>query len=133
LRDGRDIALVGVGSRVLPALAAAGRLEKMGVSAAVVNARFVKPVDRDLLVSLAGCMPRIITIEENILEGGFGSAVLECLNEAEANHAKIKRLGLPARFIEQGRPEVIKAKYGIDEEGIFLAALSFMREPTFSS
>jgi 1-deoxy-D-xylulose-5-phosphate synthase len=133
LKDGSDVALVALGSCVLPALKAAGRLEEAGISAAVVNARFVKPLDKDLIISLAGRMHRIITIEENALQGGFGSSVLECLNETDTNSVKVKRLGLPDRFVEQGDPGTLRAKYGVDEQGIFLAALSFMREPTFSN
>ncbi len=133
LRKGDDIALVAVGNPVVSALKAAERLEKAGVSASVINARFIKPLDRELLITLSAHIPRILTIEENTIQGGFGSSVLECLNEAQTNGSKIKRLGLPDRFIEQGGPDRLRAKYGIDEEGIFLAALSFMRETTFTN
>jgi 1-deoxy-D-xylulose-5-phosphate synthase len=112
---------------------AAVKLEKAGVHAAVVNARFVNPVDRDLILSIASRVPRIVTIEENVLKGGFGSSVIECLNDAEVGQVHVKRLGIPDRFIEQGTPERLRARYGIDEDGIFLAALSFLREHSFSS
>ncbi len=131
LKEGADIALVAVGTCVAPALKAAERLEEMGVSALVVNARFIKPLDRETLLSVAGRVPKIVTIEENALQGGFGSAVVECLNDAELS-VKVKRLGVPDRFVEQGGVDRLKAKYGIDEEGIFLSALSFIREHTFS-
>jgi len=133
LREGGDIALIAVGGCVLPALRASERLEKVGVHASVINARFIKPLDRELILAVSAHVPKIITIEENTLQGGFGSSLLECLNDAETNAVKIKRLGIPDRFMEQGGPERLRAKYGIDEEGIFLAALSFMREPTFSN
>jgi 1-deoxy-D-xylulose-5-phosphate synthase len=132
LRDGADVALIAVGSSVLPALSAAGRLEELGVNALVVNARFIKPLDRALLLSVAARIPRIITIEENVLEGGFGSAVLECINEAGLTNVWIRRLGIPDIFVEQGNPQELKSRYGIDEEGIFCAAISMMREHTFS-
>jgi 1-deoxy-D-xylulose-5-phosphate synthase len=112
-------------------LKAAERLESSGVSAMVVNARFIKPLDKELLLSLAGRIAKIVTIEENALQGGFGSAVIECLQDAEMN-VKVKRLGIPDMFIEQGGIDRLKTKYGIDEEGIFLSALSFVREHTFS-
>jgi 1-deoxy-D-xylulose-5-phosphate synthase len=132
LRDGTDVALIAAGGSVLPALSAAGRLEKLGVKAVVVNARFIKPLDRELLLSVAARIPRIITIEENVLEGGFGSAVLECISDAGLTNVWVRRLGIPDVFVEQGKPQGLRAKYGIDEEGIFCAAISMMREHTFS-
>ncbi len=132
LRDGTDVALVAVGTCVLAAMKAAEKLESAGVSALVVNARFIKPLDKELLVSVAERVSKIVTIEENVLDGGFGSAVIECLHDAELN-VKVKRLGIPDTFVEQGGVERLKAKYGIDEEGIFLSALSFVREHTFSN
>jgi 1-deoxy-D-xylulose-5-phosphate synthase len=133
LKEGTDIALIGVGSCVIPALKASERLKKVGISALVINARFIKPLDVELLRAVAGRVPKIVTIEENALQGGFGSAVMECLHEAEIGHVRIKRLGIPDRFIEQGSPGRLRAKYGIDEEGIFHAVLSFMREHTFTN
>ena len=131
LREGLDIVLIAVGSCVLPALRASERLEEAGIHASVINARFIKPLDRELLFSVSARIPKIITIEENSLQGGFGSAILECLNGMETNGVMIRRLGVPDRFMEQGSPERLREKYGIDEEGIFHAALSFMREPAF--
>ena len=131
LKEGSDLALLAIGSCVLPAMRAAERLEKAGVHASVINARFVKPLDEEMVRSVAAHVPRIITIEENVLQGGFGSAVIEYLSDAEINNVKVKRLGIGDKFIEQGKPDSMRAKYGIDEEGIFLAALSFMREHTY--
>jgi 1-deoxy-D-xylulose-5-phosphate synthase len=133
LREGGDIALIALGSCVVPTLTAAERLEQAGIHAMVVNARFVKPLDEEMVRSIAARVPRIVTIEENVLQGGFGSAVIEFLSDAELNHVRVKRLGIGDKFIEQGKPESLKARYGIDAEGIFLAALSFMREHTFSA
>ncbi|MFI5296284.1 MAG: 1-deoxy-D-xylulose-5-phosphate synthase [Thermodesulfovibrionales bacterium] len=132
LKEGPDLAFLAIGSCVLPALRAAERLEKAGVHASVINARFVKPLDEEMVRSVAAHVPRIITIEENVLQGGFGSAVIEYLSDAEINNVKVKRLGIGDKFIEQGTPDSMRAKYGLDEEGIFLAALSFMREHTFT-
>jgi 1-deoxy-D-xylulose-5-phosphate synthase len=133
LKDGPDIAFIAFGSPVVSALRASQRLEKIGIHASVINARFVKPFDRELLLSLAARIPRIITVEENVLQGGFGSAIMEILNESEIYHTKVRRLGITDVFVEQGNPDTLRSKYGIDEEGIYLAALSFMREPLFSS
>ena len=132
LREGADVALLATGSTVLPALDAAARLEKLGLSSLVINARFIKPLDRELILSVASRIPRIITAEENVLEGGFGSAVIECISDAGLTNVWVRRLGIPDVFVEQGTPARLRSKYGLDEEGIFLAALSMIREHTFS-
>ena len=94
----------------------------------LVNARFIKPIDRDLLISVASKVKRIITIEENVLAGGFGSAVLELLDNAEVSNVKVRRLGIPDEFIEQGNQAELRKKYGLDEKGIYQAALSLLKE-----
>lgn len=132
LKGGEDVAIVAIGSTVYPALAAAERLEKEGIRAMVVNARFVKPLDRNLLLSVASRIKRIITVEENVLNGGFGSAVLELLSELEARNITVKRLGIPDEFAEHGQQSELRRKYGLDEEGIYSAAFSIIKEPTFS-
>ena len=132
LKDGKDVALIALGSTVYPALSAAHRLEKEGVSAMVVNARFVKPIDRALITSVAAIVPKIITVEENVLQGGFGSAVLEFLNELDIPSVRVKRIGIPDIFIEQGTQAELRKRYGLDEEGIASVVLSLHKEPTFS-
>ena len=77
-------------------------------------------------------VPKIITVEENVLQGGFGSAVLEFLNTVDIPHVRIKRLGIPDIFVEQGSQEELRKIYGIDEEGISMAAHSILREPTYN-
>ena len=96
----------------------------------MVNARFIKPLDENMLISISSQIPKLMTIEENVLQGGFGSAVLEFLNNSETTNSRIKMLGIPDRFIEQGNPERLREKYGLDENGIFNAALSFVKEPS---
>jgi len=132
LREGPDLVLLALGCCVLPALRAAERLAQVGVHASVINARFVKPLDSEMILSVASRIPMVITIEENMLQGGFGSSVVELLSDSEMNHVKVKRLGIDDTFIEQGKPDSMRAKYGLDENGIFRAALSFVREHTFS-
>jgi 1-deoxy-D-xylulose-5-phosphate synthase len=124
--------IMAIGNPVIAALKAAERLEQAGIQAAVINARFIKPLDRDILLSMASRVPRIITVEENALQGGFGSAVMECLNEAKISHVAVKRIGIPDFFIEQGSMNSLRAACGIDEEGIYQAALAFMKEPLCS-
>jgi 1-deoxy-D-xylulose-5-phosphate synthase len=132
LKTGNDIAFIAIGNCVYPALFAAERLEKEGITAMVINARFIKPLDRNLLLSTVSRIKRLITIEENVLAGGFGSAVLEFLDEADIQNIKVRRVGLPDGFIEQGSQKELRRKYGLDEEGIYQAALSFLREPTYN-
>ncbi len=132
LRDGADIALFAVGNCVIPALKAAERLERDGIHATVINARFINPLDRELIFSIASRIPKIVTIEENVLQGGFGSSVLECLNDSGIT-ASVRRLGIRDSFVEQGHPDRLRAKYGLDEEGIYQASLSFLREPALSN
>jgi len=131
LKQGKDIALIAVGNTVYPSLNVAERIEKEGFSVMVINARFVKPLDRNLISSVASVVPRIVTIEDNILQGGFGSAILEFLNKTEFSHIKIKRLGMPDKFIEQGSQEELRRIYGLDEEGIYTAVLSLLHEPIY--
>ncbi|MBI5674682.1 MAG: 1-deoxy-D-xylulose-5-phosphate synthase [Nitrospirae bacterium] len=124
MREGKDILIIAIGSAVLPAVAAADMIEKMGVSACVVNARFVKPLDIDLISQLARETKIILTVEENTVSGGFGSAVMEELNKAGVDGLKIKMLGIPDRFIEQGTQSILRKKLGLDAEGIAKEALA---------
>ena len=128
LKEGEEIAIVAIGDTVYPALSAAERLEKTGISAMVVNARFIKPLDRNLLLSVVSRVKKIVTVEENTLAGGFGSAFLEFLNEAGVQSVRIKILGIPDEFIEQGQQNELREKYRLDEEGIYQTALSVLRE-----
>ncbi|MDP3111334.1 MAG: 1-deoxy-D-xylulose-5-phosphate synthase [Thermodesulfovibrionales bacterium] len=126
LKEGEDIALIAIGNTVYPALNAAALLEKDGIKAAVINARFVKPMDKGLIFSIASRIKRVVTIEENLLAGGFGSAVLEYLNSVDIHDVKIKTLGIPDEFVEQGSQAILRKKYGIDEEGIYQACKAFL-------
>lgn len=131
LKDGEDIAILAIGNTVSLSLSAAERLENEGVSAMVVNARFVKPLDRNLLSSVTSKLKKILTVEENALEGGFGSAVVELLNDMEIHDVRVRRLGIPDEFIEIGQQSELRKKYSLDEEGIYLTVLSFLKEPSY--
>jgi 1-deoxy-D-xylulose-5-phosphate synthase len=131
LKDGEDIAILAIGTTVSLSLSAAERLENEGVSAMVVNARFVKPLDRNLLSSVTSKLKKILTVEENALEGGFGSAVVELLNDMEIHDVRVRRLGIPDEFIEIGQQSELRKKYSLDEEGIYLTVLSFLKEPSY--
>ena len=113
-----------MGSTVYPALEAARILEAEGVSADVINARFVKPLDEELILASAEKTGHVITVEENALQGGFGSAVMELFEEKNRLAAvKMKRLGVPDRFVEHGPQHVLRSEVGIDSEGIAKAGL----------
>jgi len=122
LREGEDLLLLGIGSTVFPCLEAARRLEVQGIEATVINARFVKPLDLELLLQHARKIKRVITVEENVLAGGFGSAVLEMFQEAGYFPRTFVRLGLPDSFIPHGSQKVLRAVHGIDADGIERAA-----------
>ena len=127
LRDGADVALIAVGSMVAAALEAASLLEAEGISAAVADARFIKPLDVSLILDLAGRCGGLVTIEENALEGGFGSAVLELLQEHRVT-APVRRLGLPDRFIEHGPRAALLELNGLTPAGIASAGAELARD-----
>jgi 1-deoxy-D-xylulose-5-phosphate synthase len=127
LLDGSDLCIIAIGSTVYPALEAAEALGRKGVSAGVVNARFVKPLDAELIKAVANKTGRLVTVEENALQGGFGTAVLEMLYDSGLQNVKVKRLGIPDRYIEQGSQAQLRKDVGIDAEGIAAAAEAFMQ------
>ena len=116
------LAIVAIGATVYPAIAAAEKLKEKGISVRVINARFVKPLDEKLLCHTAHLLKRIITVEENVLMGGFGSAVLELLEQKGIRDAVVKRLGIRDEFVEHASQGELRKLYGIDEEGIMEAA-----------
>jgi 1-deoxy-D-xylulose-5-phosphate synthase len=118
LREGGDGAILALGTMVKPSLDAAERLAGEGISLSVVNARFVKPLSRELILDLACRTGVLVTVEENVLEGGFGTAVLELLEEEGVEGVTVRRLGFPDRYIEQGEQAELRAAYGLDVEGI---------------
>jgi 1-deoxy-D-xylulose-5-phosphate synthase len=128
LMDGNDVAIIAIGSMVYPSLAAAKRLATDGITAAVVNARFVKPLDAELILALAKKTCRIVTAEEHALLGGFGSAVLECLDASHMTGVKTLRIGLPDAYIEHGAQKVLRQKYGLDADGIYATIKDFVMQ-----
>nr|MDA8099763.1 hypothetical protein [Nitrospiraceae bacterium] len=101
-----------------------------GISAAVVNARFVKPLDEQLILRMAKQTGRIVTAEEHALQGGFGSAVLELLEAAKLSSVKTCRIGLPDQFVEHGAQSILRKKYGLDAEGVYATVKRFFEETT---
>jgi 1-deoxy-D-xylulose-5-phosphate synthase len=120
LREGKDAAIIAYGSMVYPSLEAAEKLANERVQATVINARFVKPLDADLILKAAREHPVLVTVEEAYLMGGFGSAVMELL---EANglqdQVKVVRMGVADEVVTHGDPKVLLAGYGLDADGIY--------------
>jgi 1-deoxy-D-xylulose-5-phosphate synthase len=126
LVEGDDLAIIAIGVTVYPAMEAALLLKDKGINAAVINARFVKPLDRELILSWARRTGMLVTAEENALAGGFGSAVLELLEEERVFGVKVKRIGIPDRFIEQGSQEQLRKDLGFDAAGIAATIEAFV-------
>ncbi len=121
LTSGNDVAIWAIGHHVHTALLAAEELERQGIKATVVNARFVKPLDTELLESTAKTCGKVVTIEENALMGGFGSAILEELSNMGLGDVKVKRLGIPDRFIEHGSQQLLRKQVGLDVDSVVSA------------
>ena len=119
LLEGCDVAIVAIGVTVSEAMKAAEQLREDGVSVAVINARFVKPLDKDLIREVARKVKCLVTVEEGCRMGGFGSAVLEFLSEEECWGLPTKVIGLPDWYIEQGPQDLLREKYGLTANGIY--------------
>ncbi len=115
LREGKDVAILGIGNMVLPSLTAANALAKTGIDAKVINARFVKPLDRTWLLEQLQGIRLVVTVEENVLAGGFGSAIRELLDGTDI---AVRSLGIPDRFIEHGTQPKLRSLVGLSEEQI---------------
>ncbi len=131
LREGSDGAILAVGAMVVPAMEAARILAQRDVSMEVVNVRFVKPLDGEMIRRIAQAGKPMVTVEENALEGGFGSAVMEFLEREDIQGVAVKRLGIPDRFIEQGDREILMREIGLDVEGMVEGIGDFVRRPGF--
>jgi len=117
---------VAVGVTVWPAVQAAERLEQVGVSAAVINGRFVKPLDSLLIGEVARNVRCLLTVEEGARQGGFGSAVLETLSDQGIFHLPTQIIGLPDWYIEQGPQDLLRERYGLTAEGIYESAKALL-------
>jgi len=125
LREGNDVLLLPIGNRVYPAMAAAARLEQQGIDAAVINPRFLRPLDNELITTWAAQTGRVVTIEDNNTLGGFGSAVLQSLNE-QGLHLPMKILGYGDTFTEHGPQATLWKNAGIDADGIVQSVLELV-------
>jgi transketolase len=126
LTDGTDVAIVATGHMVWEALMASKELEKKGIDAAVVNIHTIKPIDKELLISIAKKTGLVVTVEEHQIHGGLGSAVAEVLCQEYPIPMKI--IGMPDCFGESGKPEELLQKYGLNAEAIAKSVFQFVKE-----
>jgi 1-deoxy-D-xylulose-5-phosphate synthase len=115
LQDGSDVAILGLGPMIELAKDLAAKLEREGYSVAIVNPRFVKPLDTEMLESYARRVAAFVTFEDHVKMGGFGSATVEALNEM-GFAVPVVRIGWPDRFIEHGKVENLRVKYGLSAD-----------------
>jgi 1-deoxy-D-xylulose-5-phosphate synthase len=124
LKEGGEVYLLAIGSMVGPALRAATLIENEGIPCGVVNMRFVKPMDTELLATLRRQTLNFVTIEEHVLPGGFGSAVMEAF---EGTDARVHRIGIPDKFIEHGPQNVLRELVGLSPEKIAQSTVAFLK------
>jgi 1-deoxy-D-xylulose-5-phosphate synthase len=125
IRDGKDVAILTIGHPGNHAAEACVRLASEGISAAHFDMRFLKPMDEGLIHDILKRFSRILTIEDGVIMGGFGSAVLEFVNDHHYT-AYVKRLGIPDRFVEQGSVAELHRECGYDVQGIVMAVKEMM-------
>jgi len=127
LRRGSDILIVAIGRMVYNALEAADKLATEGIEATVIDARYIKPLDEDLILSEAEKIGRVITVEDNVLAGGFGSLTVECLMDNHIDGIPVLRIGLPDAEIEHGEVETLDNIFGLDPTSIYRRSRDFIR------
>ena len=128
IKEGRDVNMIAIGSMVYPCMEAAEILNKEGINAGLINARFAKPVDEKLLSDIIAKTKNIVTVEENSIAGGFGSAVMESIEKNKlCKNVNIKCIGLPDKFIEHGNRKELLKKYGLDAKGIAASVKEWLK------
>lgn len=133
--EGEDLAIFAIGSAVIPSLEAARRLEKDGIKCAVINARFAKPIDTSLLEEILKFTRKIVSVEENVPEGGLGGAIAQFLAGRNYRDIQYRAISLPDEYIPQGTVGLLRMRYGLDAAGLEkkIKALFFEFEETGSS
>ena len=114
LKEGKDLSIIAIGKMVERAQEVSNLLKEKGINAEVINARFLKPFDKEALIKTAEKTKRIITIEDGILKGGLGSTVIETINNSNLKGIDIKSFGYDDIFVEHGQVEELEKKYGLD-------------------
>jgi 1-deoxy-D-xylulose-5-phosphate synthase len=132
LRNGEDVAILAIGATVAPALEAAEELASQGIETTVVNARFAKPLDSELIIELARHIKHWVIVEENTLIGGFSNSVVNLLQESGMHDIQIKSIGILDEFVEHGSQAILRAKYNLDAKGIARQASTLFHSPRAS-
>jgi 1-deoxy-D-xylulose-5-phosphate synthase len=133
LCHGADLVIAAIGFEVQPSLDAANILAQQGIKVSVINARFASPLDVSLITSLSQGCKRLVTVEENVIDGGFGSHVTSIVQKEGLSGIKIKVIGIPSEFVEHGTQAILRAKYGLDSTGIVQAIMNHFPELTLIS
>jgi len=128
LREGQDLAIIAIGASVQAAMDAAGILTEKGIETTVINGRFARPLDSAVITSAAQRTGRLVTIEENVLSGGFGSSVVALLEQSGIYDVHMRCIGIPDEFVEHGTQAILRAKYGLDTRGIVQQIRDFFPE-----
>jgi 1-deoxy-D-xylulose-5-phosphate synthase len=118
LTGGTEMAIIATGSMVVPCKSVAAKLTKEGVGVSLINARFIKPMDTEALTEIAERFDRVVTVEENSINGGLGSAVLDFFEDIDYQ-GRLLRLGIPDRFVQHGQRQLLLKEIGLDEDGIY--------------
>jgi len=123
INQGNDILIIAIGNSVTEAVKANQILSEQGIFSTIINARFVKPLDSDLIIEYVKKIKKIIIVEDHVLDGGFGSAVIEILTDKGVTGFFLKRIGIKNRFVEHGPQDVLRKDYEIDYAAIVTAAI----------
>jgi len=129
LREGTDATIFAIGNEVWPSMEAAEILSRDGISVAVINARFIKPLDDELITKYCQPYSAVITVEEGSLAGGFGSAIMERCEELGLRNVRFHRIGIPDEYVHHGTQDVLRAQYDLHSEGIAGRVRAFVEEP----
>jgi 1-deoxy-D-xylulose-5-phosphate synthase len=127
IEDGNDVLLIGIGNTVAECKTAILELKNRNVSCALINARFVKPLDSELIIEMAEKTGKVITIEDHVVDGGFGSAILELLSDNNISGVKVNRIGINDCFVAHGAQKILRSEYGIDSEAICKAVEKILK------
>jgi 1-deoxy-D-xylulose-5-phosphate synthase len=125
IADGSDVAILGLGPMISLAHDLAASLERDGYSAALINPRFIKPIDREMLDRYASRVAAFVTFEDHVKMGGFGAAVVEALEEL-GRSVPVVRIGWPDQFIEHGKIDQLRARYGLTVEAALAQVLPLL-------
>jgi 1-deoxy-D-xylulose-5-phosphate synthase len=126
MREGTGATIFAIGNEVWPSVEAAEKLAKEGVSVAVVNARFIKPLDDELITRFCKPGSRVITVEEGSLAGGFGSALMERVQQLGIENVRFHCIGIPDEYVHHGTQDVLRAQYDLHPDGIARRVREFL-------